>query len=102
VSIAGSCVFCSLPYRWFAGGADGYFYVLSETDTSGSYGGGSTRDTAGVLRLLERQGTTQLTVFALDVHAASFLLPTTPRSSITGVFGLFGSASRAERWILWQ
>lgn len=101
VSIAGSCGFCSLPYRWLAGGAEAYFYVLSETDTLFSTGG-STRDTAGVLRLLRRQGTTHLTVFALDVHAASFLLPTTPKSSITGVFGLFGSASRAERWILWQ
>ncbi|MGH7613222.1 MAG: hypothetical protein ACREMW_04135 [Gemmatimonadales bacterium] len=101
VSIAGSCGFCPLPYRWFAGGAEAYFYHLSETHSLFNRGG-STRDTTGVLRLLEGQGTTHLTVFALDAHAASFLLPTTPRSSIAGVFGLFGSASRAERWILWQ
>lgn len=102
VSIAGSCGFCSLPYRWFAGGAEAYFYVHLETDTSGFRGGSSTTDTAGVLRLLQSQGTTRLTVFALDAHAASFLLPTTPKNSVTGVFGLFGSASRGERWILWQ
>lgn len=106
----GSCfAFCEVPFRWVAAGAEQYLYVQSRAGTGG--GGaqvtqsGATSDTAGVIVVLQtRSGpdTARLTVFALEEHAASFLLPTTPKSSIAGVFGLFGAASRAERWLVWQ
>lgn len=103
--VTGSCIFCTLPYRWFAGGAVGYLYLHSRTDTSGYIDVGSTRDTVGVvrlLRLLSTQTITHLTVLALEAQAASFLTVNAPKSSVRGIFGLFGAASRAERWIVWQ
>jgi len=103
--ITGSCSVCSLPYQWFAGGAAAYLYLHSQTDTSGYIDVGSTQDTVGVvhlLRLLSTQTTTHLTVLALDPHAAGFLGVKTPKSSIRGIFGLFGAASRAQRWIAWR
>jgi len=103
IAISGGCGFlCPLSYRWFAGGTAAYLYEESQVGSPIVLLLQSTRDTVGVIQLLPAQDTTKLAVFALDAHAASFLLPTTPKSSITGVFGLFGAASRAERWIVWQ
>lgn len=102
----GSCFgFCELPYHWVAGGAGEYFYIQSRTQTGQFVQAGSTRDTVGVIRVSQsRSGpdTATLTVFALEAQAAAFLVPTNPKSSIEGVFGLFGAASRATRWIVWQ
>lgn len=92
---------CTLPFHWIAAGAAAYFYLQSRADRV--VGGGSTTDTVGVIRLFRQGGgadTVRLSVFALEPNAAAFLLPDTPKGSITGVFGLFGAASRAERWIV--
>lgn len=102
----GSCLaFCALPYHWAAGGAGAYLYVQSRVSSGQFTQTGATRDTIGIVHVLQTSGapdTAQLTVFALEPHAAAFLLPTTPRTSITGVFGLFGAASRSSRWIVWE
>jgi hypothetical protein len=103
--VTGTCTVCSVPFQWSAGGAAGYLYLHSQTDTSGYIDVGSTRDTVGVvhlLRLLSRQTLTHLTVLALEAQAASFLTVRTPKSSLRGIFGLFGAASPAERWIVWR
>jgi len=100
-----SCVgslLCQLPYRWFAAGAAAYLYVQSESDTSRLRDFGWTQDTVGVIQLLRGTGTEHLIVLALEEHAASFLTVTTPKSSVSGIFGLFGAATRAERWVAWQ
>jgi hypothetical protein len=100
VTIGGACDFCDLPFRWFAGGTDAYWYV--QFRAGGLLQASSTRDTAGVIQVLRATGTTRLAVYALEPQAAAFLIPRTPKSSITGVFGLFGAASRQDRWIVWQ
>ncbi|MEX2155782.1 MAG: hypothetical protein WD773_02955 [Gemmatimonadales bacterium] len=93
---------CTLPYRWYAPDAAAYWYFHSENGALPFSEGGSTRDTSGVIHLQRRQGISHVTVLALDPHAAAFLTATDPNSSVSGVFGLFGAASRAERWISWQ
>lgn len=100
----GACAFCRLAYHWDAAGAEAFFYVHSATDTATILHVGSTNDTIGVISVFSRGGpdTTALTIYALDANAASFMLPYTPNGSIVGVFGLFGAASRAQRWIVWQ
>jgi hypothetical protein len=101
---SGSCFgVCQVPYRWGAAGASAYLYV--QTRLSEIVNSGSTADTAGVMSLSQtRPGadTTLLTIYALDANAAAYILPTTPRSSIAGVFGMFGSAAVARLVIIWQ
>lgn len=101
VLFTGSCTLCALPYRWYAPNAAAYWYFHSENGALPFSEGGSTRDTSGVIQLQRRPGISHLTVLALDSHAAAFLTATDPHSSVSGVFGLFGAASRAERWISW-
>jgi hypothetical protein len=101
-SCVGNLLFlCDLPYSWFSAGAAAYLYLQSENDTSRLRIAGSTRESIGFMRLLQDTGTERLTVLALEQNAASFLTATTPKSSINGVFGLFGAATRAVRWIAW-
>jgi hypothetical protein len=101
----GSCVtsflYCSLPYNWSAVGATAYLYFQSTNDTAQVRIFGSTHDSTGTLRLVQDTGTERLTVLAVEQNAASFLIVTTPRSSVSGIFGLFGAATRVERWIVW-
>lgn len=101
----GSCVatflYCNLPYSWSAVGASAYFYFQSTNDTSQVRIFGSTHDPTGILRLVQDTGTERLTVLAVEENAASFLIVTTPKSSVSGIFGLFGAATRVERWIVW-
>ena len=101
---AGSCFgLCSLPYHWVADGADEYQYI--QTKAGSIFWSGSTPDTSGVISISQRRAgadTAMLVVFALETHAAAFLVPETPKSSVTGVFGFFGAASRGQRVLLWQ
>jgi hypothetical protein len=104
VVVSMSCgILCRLGFRWFAAGATAYLYTQSKGTSLVS--AQSTRDTTGTINLLRfRSGpdTTRLSVLALENHAASFLTLKTPKSSITGVFGVFGAATRAQRWIIYQ
>ncbi|HKV69849.1 MAG TPA: hypothetical protein VJN62_01270 [Gemmatimonadales bacterium] len=106
VSIGAACyVFCPFPYRWFAAGTDAYW--LTQTAVGPPrllppYAPAVTSDTAGVLQLLRVADTMKVFIYALDAHAAAFFLPANPKSSITGLFGFFGSASRVERWVIFQ
>lgn len=95
VTVDSSCIVCDLPYQWFAAGGAQYLYMQAANGTTG--------DTIGVVRLIRpfaASDTVPLTVLALEAHAAAFLAVETPQSSIRGVFGLFGAASRAQRWII--
>jgi hypothetical protein len=94
-------VYCELPYDWSALGASTYMYLQSTSDTSRLVYIGSTRDSTGALPLLRDTGTERLTVLALEDNAAAFLTVMTPKSSVHGVFGMFGGATRAQRWIVW-
>ena len=103
ISAASCSFYCSVPFHWVAAGADQYQYL--QVKSGGFVGAGSTADTAGVLNLFQaRPGadTMALVVYALEPQAAAFLLPETPKGSITGLFGLFGAASRAQRVLVWQ
>ena len=102
---AASCSLCSLAYQWSATGSDTYLVLQSSPATGQLVQGTSVHDTVGsvfVFRTRSGPDTVALSVMALDPHAAAFLLPTTPKSSISGVFGLFGAASRARRWVVWE
>jgi hypothetical protein len=72
-----------------------------ENDTSRLRNFGWTRDSIGTMQLFRDTGTEHLTVLALEEHATSFLTVTTSKSNVSGVFGMFGAATRAERWIVW-
>jgi hypothetical protein len=100
-SCVGRFIYCELPYRWSAVGASAYMYLQSMNDTTQLRTFGSTRDSSGVLPLVRDTGTERLTVLALNEHAAAFLTVTTPKSSVRGLFGMFGAATRAKRWIVW-
>jgi hypothetical protein len=101
----GSCVedfiYCELPYSWSAVGATAYAYFQAQQDPGLLSNFRSTRDSTGVMLLLPDTGAGRLTVLGLEENAAAFLTVSTPKSSVTGVFGMFGAATRAERWIIW-
>lgn len=103
---SGSCfTFCAQSYRWIAPGAATYLFMQRRATTRQLIRSGSTTDTAGVVQLLRTTSapdTSELDVLALESHAAAFLLPTTPKSSISGVFGLFGAATLGTRWFVWE
>jgi hypothetical protein len=97
----GTYYYCELPYSWSAVGATGYVYLQAHGAPVLLSNFKSTRDSTGVMLLLPDTGTGHLTVLALEANAAAFLTVRTPKSSVSGVFGLFGAATRAERWIVW-
>lgn len=97
----GGSFFCDLPYRWSAFGAVAYMYFQSQHDTLQMQTFGSMRDPSGVMTLLRDTGTVRLTFLALEENAAAFMTVRTPKGSVSGIFGMFGAATRAERWIVW-
>lgn len=100
-----SCVdqffYCEVPFIWSAAGATAYMYFQTQVDPVRLSRFGSTRDSTGVMLLYRDTGTERLTVLALEENAAAFLTVRTPRNSVSGIFGMFGAATRAERWIVW-
>lgn len=97
----GGIITCDLPYSWSASGAGAYLYLQSQGESGTIAYAGSTRDSIGVMRLVQGTGTERLTVLAVDGNAAAFLTLRTPNSSVHGVFGMFGAATVAQRWIQW-
>lgn len=106
---SGACFgLCPLPYELVAPGATGYLFVQTRQQP----GGGSvtlqidaSADSAGILYVFQsRSGpdTATLALYAVEPHAAAFILRSTPKSSLTGIFGLFGAATRATRRIIWE
>lgn len=100
-----SCVdqffYCEVPFIWSAAGATAYMYFQAQVDPVRLSRFGSTRDSTGVMLLYRNTGTERLTVLALEDNAAAFLTVRTLKSSVSGIFGMFGAATRAERWIVW-
>lgn len=98
----------SVPFSWFAAGANSY--VVRQFDREGN--GAlilATTDTVGVLRPLSFFGgldTTSLAIWAYDPAAASFFLAHggVPRSSSTSAIVGFGAAVRlpADKIVVWQ
>ena len=101
VACVESFIYCELPYSWSARGATNYVYFQAQGDPLLLSNFRSTRDSTGIMLLLPDTGTGRLTVLALEDNAAAFLTPRTPKSSVRGVFGMFGAATRVERWIIW-
>jgi hypothetical protein len=88
-----------VTYRWNASGAEGYTVkpflagIVPASDTTGTIFFSSLADTANV------------TLLALERHAAGFLLPDffdRRRGNVTGALGVLGAASTAKRVFIWQ
>lgn len=93
---------CRIPYRWSAQHAQVYAHQFQWFDQPARLVGGTHRETSGVLEVIPRPGTAELTVVAYEANAGSFLVATAPRSSVQGAFGMFGAASTATRVIIWE
>lgn len=100
-----SCVvsfqYCEFLYSWSAVGATAYVYFQAQGAPARLSNFRSTRDSTGVMQLVPDTGTGPLTLLALEENAAAFLTVDTPKSSVSGIFGMFGAATRAQRWIVW-
>ena len=107
VSRSGCVVTCGVPYQWHADGATGFLILQSDSvglsPTPGNGQALAVFDTSGTLDLVPGSpGEDRLDILALDPAAASFLLASTPKSNLTGIFGVLGSASTSRRTIRWQ
>ncbi len=102
----GSCYYsCEVPFHWIAAGAVQYQYIQGKNGVFVGYGYGYVADTVGSIALAhpsQAADTTDLVVFALEAQAAAFLHSATPKGNISGVFGLFGAASRGRRVLIWE
>jgi hypothetical protein len=106
---SGACFgLCPVPYEFVAPGATRYLFVQTRQQPGGgsvTLQTGATSDGAGTLYVVQSRGgadTSSLAVYALEPRAAAFLFRSTPKSSLTGIFGLFGAATRATRRIIWE
>ena len=99
----GLCAYaCPVPYHWRAAGAERFQYVAAKN--GGFMGWGWTRDTVGTMGVVSsaRPDTLDLLLFAIEAQTAAFLLSELPDGNITGVFGVFGAASRAQRVLVFE
>jgi hypothetical protein len=99
----------SVPFSWFAAGANSY--VVRQSDRNGNTGlVFATTDTVGTLPVTPffsfRPDTTELAILAYDPSAASFFLArgSLPRSSGTAAVVGFGAAVRlpTNKIVVWQ
>lgn len=102
VSLSTCQLFCEVPYSWHADRASGYEYISGPAGGQSGATRTATHEAAGVLKLLPLSGKSALTVVAYDQNASSFLLASSPKSSISGGFGFFGAASTARRVVVWE